>query len=340
MKELEQNPSTLDKQNPLISVIVPVYNIIEYLERCVSSVLNQTYKNIEILLVDDGSTDGTDILCDKLGEQNNNIRVFHKENGGSSSARNLGIEKANGEYLGFVDSDDYIEPEMYELLMQALVKYQVNIAQAARDEISEDGSKRSDVCVPPHEDTLYEDAQFMKELLLHKGDCSFCTKLIKKELFLNKKFPEGVLNEDFYLLVHMLIENESIISIPQTGYHVFYKSDSNTRKSDPENFSRIFRDIIDNADMVSDLVNRFYPELIPLSIRFGLFQRLDYMLHIPISKMNFKNLFYRNQVLYLRRHLWDSITSNYLTRKNKCYLLLLSLAPKTVRKVHQMLKKG
>ena len=98
---------------PLISVIVPVYNIMDYLPRCVQSLGQQTYRNLEILLVDDGSTDGTGQLCDRLAAQDGRIRVLHKENGGTSSARNMGIEKALGEFLGFVDSDDYVEPDMY-----------------------------------------------------------------------------------------------------------------------------------------------------------------------------------------------------------------------------------
>ena len=105
---------------PLISVIVPVYNIENYLERCVNSIREQTYNNLEILLVDDGSTDSSGALCDRFAEADERIRVFHKENGGSSSARNLGIAEAKGEYLGFVDSDDYISANMYELLVGAL----------------------------------------------------------------------------------------------------------------------------------------------------------------------------------------------------------------------------
>ena len=91
---------------PLISVIVPVYNIMEYLPRCVASLCAQTYENLEILLVDDGSTDGTSELCDDLGKTDKRIRVFHKENGGSSSARNLGLAHCKGELIGFVDSDE------------------------------------------------------------------------------------------------------------------------------------------------------------------------------------------------------------------------------------------
>lgn len=120
------------EQNCLISVIVPVYNILDCLERCVNSICAQTWKNLEILLVDDGSTDGTGKLCDLLAEKDDRIRVFHKPNGGSSSAQNLGISMAKGKWIGFVDSDDWIEPQMYERLYEAATAAGTSIAQASR----------------------------------------------------------------------------------------------------------------------------------------------------------------------------------------------------------------
>ena len=164
-------------------MIVPVYNILDCLERCVNSICGQTWKNLEILLVDDGSTDGTGKLCDLLAEKDDRIRVFHKPNGGSSSARNLGISMAKGKWIGFVDSDDWIEPQMYERLYEAATAAGTSIAQASRDEIDEDYHKRPDVCTPPEQEVTCTAEDFLKTLLLHQGDCSFCTKLIKKSLF-------------------------------------------------------------------------------------------------------------------------------------------------------------
>ena len=172
---------------PLITVIIPVYNIMEYLPRCVHSVIAQTYKNLQIILVDDGSTDGTAQLCDELAAEDPRISVYHKENGGSSSARNLGLGKAQGEYIGFVDSDDHIEADMYEKLYTGMIKSGAYIAQVGRDEIDEEGNAMPDICIPPKKATLYSNEEFLKELLLHKGDCSFCTKLFKKEVFENRK---------------------------------------------------------------------------------------------------------------------------------------------------------
>ena len=322
------------KKETLISVIVPVYNIMDCLERCVKSICTQTWENLEILLVDDGSTDGTGALCDQLAKKDGRIRVFHKENGGSSSARNLGIREAKGEWLGFVDSDDWIEPQMYERLLEAALFSGASIAQASRDEIDEEGTRRPDVCAPPKEELPRSAEEFLRTLLLHEGDCSFCTKLVKRELFAGRAFPEGKLNEDFYLLVELLGTGAAVRIVPEQLYHVFYRMGSNTRRKDKREFSRVFVDIVDNADFIEELVGKTYPALQKEAVRFGLFQRLDYLLHIPVAMMTRTDAFYRNVKRYLRAHVKDTVTNPYLTRKNKIYLLLLTAAPKTVRRVH------
>ena len=327
------------KQDILLSIIVPVYNIEEYLERCINSIRQQTWKNLEILLVDDGSLDASGAICDRMAKEDERIRVFHKKNGGSSSARNLGIANAKGEWLGFVDSDDWIEPQMYEKLIHAALKHGVNIAQASRDEIDEDGNLRPDVCTPPDKQVVCGAEDFLKELLMHRGDCSFCTKLVKRELFENRGFPEGKLNEDFFLLVDMLGDGGGICVLPEQMYHVFYRIGSNTRKKDKNDFSRVFTDIVDNADFVEELVGKKYPQLKAESVRFALFQRLDYMLHIPVSRMMNTDEFYCRVKKYLREHLKDTIKNPYLTKKNKIYLLLLTLAPRTVRRMHGWVMK-
>lgn len=322
------------EQTPLISVIVPVYNIKEYLPRCVASILNQTYQNLELILVDDGSTDGTGALCDELAAQDGRVRVFHKENGGSSSARNLGISQAKGEYLGFVDSDDYISPGMYERLVQGLLNSGAQIVQIGRDEVDAEGHKLPDICEPPREDVFISSAEFLKELLMHRGDCSYCTKLVVKDLFKKHQFPLGVLNEDFRLLVEMLMETEGVMSLTGQTYHVFYRIGSNTRKKNKNDFSRVYGDCVDNADLVQVLVKDKFPELKEIAMRFGLFQRLEYLLHIPILQMKRDNVQYTDICKYIRGHVTDIIGNQYLTKKNKIYLLLFAVAPKGVRQVH------
>lgn len=317
-----------------ISVIVPVYNSIDCLEKCVRSICAQTYADLEILLIDDGSTDGTAGLCDRLAEGDQRIRVRHKENGGASSARNVGIGIATGAYFGFVDSDDYIEPDMYEMLIAAAREQKSPIVQISRDEVDEAGRRLPDVCVPPERVRFSSSQDFLKELLLHKGDCSFCTKLLRRELFATHRFPEGVLNEDFILLVEMLQEIDGITILPKQCYHVVCRQTSTTRSRTKDSFSRVFLDIVDHADRMQALVDEHYPALHEYAVRFNLYQRLDYLLHVPISQMTGDNPFYCRVKTYLRRHLRDTIKSPYLTSKNKVYLLLLTIAPGTVRRIH------
>ena len=329
-----------EMKQPLISVIVPVYNIIPYLPRCVESLTQQTYRNLEILLVDDGSTDDTPALCDRLAQTDDRIRVFHKENGGPSSARNLGLEQAKGEYVGFVDSDDYVDADMYERLYRAIAETGMPVAQVGRDEIDKDGNILPNICEPVDKEQVIPAQDFLKELLMHRGDCSFCTKLLRKDLFTPEKFPLGALNEDFHLLVIMLLREAykvmGIVCIPGQAYHVFYRPDSNTR--DKNRFSRVFADNIDNADMVLELVERKYPELVDIAFRFGVYQRLDYMLHIPIAQMTRDNEFYRRVVRNLRWEWWAAMRNPWLTKKNKCYHTLFAIAPKGIRILHKKIK--
>lgn len=328
----------MQNNSPLLSIIVPVYNILEYLPRCVRSITAQTYTNLEILLVDDGSTDGTGALCDELAGEDARIRVFHKENGGSSSARNLAIAEAKGEYLGFVDSDDYVSPDMYERLYDGIRKYGVKIAQIGRDEIDEQGNPLPNICEPPSEEVCITSEDFLRELLMHRGDCSFCTKLIRRDLFTKQTFPVGKLNEDFYLLIHMLSEVEGLVSLPGQTYHVFYRIGSNSRKADKETFSRVFGDCVDNADVVSELVAKDYPDLNRVALRFGVFQRLEYLLHIPISRMTKDNKQYCDIVKWMRKKWLKGLVNPHLTLKNKCYHILFAIAPRGIRLLHRRLK--
>lgn len=330
--------SQITEPAALISVIVPVYNIMEYLPRCVESVCRQTYENLEILLVDDGSTDGTGALCDTLAAKDGRIRVFHKKNGGTSSARNLGIAMAGGEYLGFVDSDDYIEPDMYEKLMEALKESEGDIVQIGRNEVDEEGNILPDICIPPVQKEVISSRDFLEELLMHRGDCSFCTKLVRKTCFEKWQFPEGVLNEDFHLLVQMLTEVPRVISLPGYGYHVFYRIGSNTRKEKKEHFSRVFSDNVDNADLVYAMVEERLPDLVPTALRFGVFQRLDYMLHVPVGQMNKENVKYTEIVSWLRKNWFRAMKNPILTKKNKVYHTLFVLAPRSVREIHRRLR--
>ena len=329
--------------NKTISVIIPAFNIEDLLPKCVTSVASQDYPKslLQIIVVDDGSTDKTGAVADKLSAEYENVEVIHKENGGSSSARNAGLLAATGEYVGFVDSDDYISPEMYGLLMDAALRNDADMVQISRDEISEDGTRLPDVVIPPEKEVVISPKEHLRTLLMHTGDASFCTKLTKRSLFSeDMKFPEGKLNEDFYLMIHMLQKVNKLVILPDQCYHVFYRTGSNSRKKkeDKDYFPSVFTDIVRNSDVALELVKRNSPDLLEFAERFGFVQRLDYLLHIPTSKMKSDNLFYREVVKNIRKNRGKILSNHYLTGKQKAYLMILSVAPGFVRKTHARIK--
>ena len=333
----------MPESTPKITVVIPAYNIETLLEKCVSSVAKQDYPKdkLEIIVVDDGSTDSTGALCDELASKYENVTALHKENGGSSSARNLGLKHASGDYIGFVDSDDYVDSRMYRELAEAAVKYDADMVQISRDEISEDGQRLPDVVIPPSDITELSSEEQLKKLLLHTGDASFCTKITRKSIFDGGlKFPEGELNEDFRLMIDALPKVNKLIVLPNQYYHVFYRLGSNSRKKaeDKDYFPSVFTDIVRNADVALDIVKEKYKNLVPIAERFGYYQRLDYLLHIPVSKMTKDNLFYRGVVKYVRKNILSIITNKYLTRKNKAYLCILAPAPRLVRSLHAAIR--
>lgn len=180
----------------LISVIIPVYNVEDYLDRCIKSVISQTYASIEIILVDDGSTDLSGEKCDFYGRLDERIRIIHKQNGGLSSARNAGIEIANGEYLSFIDSDDYVNEKMIESMYRAIRDNNVKVAicnYLKQTTYIEDSEEISDI------DWIMEDSKRSIEKLMSDGS-SFYTpiwnKLYHYSCFDGLRFPEGRNAED------------------------------------------------------------------------------------------------------------------------------------------------
>ena len=209
----------------LISVVVPVYNTGQYLTRCIKSILAQDYREIEILLVDDGSTDQpTRLLCDTLAENNAAIRVFHKSNGGSASARNFGIKEARGNYIGFVDSDDVIDPNMYSSLLYDIQSQRVKIA------IGNIATEENGRIIDIHKalsSGIYENTQLLHYFFLGYWH-SACTNLYAKSLFEQTLFPEGEVNEDYMLNYWLFKEQEKVYFNNTSFYHYVRRAGSNT----------------------------------------------------------------------------------------------------------------
>ena len=203
----------------IISIIIPVYNVEKYLEKCIQSILKQTYKNIQIILVDDGSTDNSGKICDEFKNKDNRIIVIHKKNGGLSEARNVGIENATGKYIAFVDSDDYVLKDMYETLYKNLIANDADISICKYQYIKEE--EKVDLKADTKDIVVMNNLQAMKELLLNKNITNHTwNKLYKKEIFDNIKFPVGKKYEDIDVM-YLLFERSSKIVYQDTTKYIY-----------------------------------------------------------------------------------------------------------------------
>ncbi len=183
-------------EKPLISIIVPIYKVEKYLEHCVNSILNQTVKDIEVILVDDGSPDNCGAICDELAKTDSRIRVIHKPNGGLSDARNAGIDIAEGKYIGLVDSDDYIAPTMYEKLLKALEENDADASMCyACNTYDDDMEYRP---CKTGEVEMFDGEDILNALFNKKLNNFAWNKLYKRELFNNIRYPFGKIYEDLF----------------------------------------------------------------------------------------------------------------------------------------------
>ena len=210
---------------PLISVIIPVYKVEKYLVRCVRSVINQTYDNLEIILVDDGSPDGCGRICDEFSAKDDRIKVVHKANGGLSDARNVGIDAATGDLIGFVDSDDYIKPEMFEVLYKRLYENSADISVCGIVKRFEDGSEKPENAFT---ESVCLDGDVALEILLEddKIPSYFCNKLFKSELFKELRFPVGVIYEDLAFSFYVFYRAKKVVCVNYNLYYYCLRKDS------------------------------------------------------------------------------------------------------------------
>ncbi|WEV67736.1 glycosyltransferase [Bifidobacterium sp. ESL0769] len=213
---------------PLISVIIPVYNVKSYLASCIQSVREQTYRHLEIIIVDDGSTDGSGELCDLLALQDSRIKVVHKTNGGLASARNAGLDIAHGEYFGFVDSDDTITSQMYEFLLKAAEKDDCPLSVCQFRYVFPDG--KTMVKTKDAQSCVFDFNQAIIEMNIYRYfDMSACTKLFRADLFSDLRFPVGKLSEDFFVMPQVLDKARRISFIAEACYNYYQRSGSISR---------------------------------------------------------------------------------------------------------------
>ncbi|MEH7159013.1 glycosyltransferase family 2 protein [Neobacillus drentensis] len=208
---------------PIISIIVPIYKVEKYIHNCINSILAQTFEDFELILINDGSPDNCGEICNDFARMDNRIKVLHKENGGLSDARNAGLNIAQGEYIAFVDGDDWIEKDMYKILYQNIKKYNADISVCKYREVS--GYSEIDSVIT-NNCKVFNNKEAFDCLFNNKYFASHaCDKLYKKELFDNIQYPKGKLYEDMFTTYKLFEKINKVVYSNYIGYNYFQRKD-------------------------------------------------------------------------------------------------------------------
>lgn len=237
---------------PLISIIVPVYNVRDYLEKCLQSICGQTYRNLEIILIDDGSFDGSGELCDWFAQKDARIKVVHQRNAGQSAARNKGLEMAQGEYLGFVDSDDWIEPDMYAFLYRLSEKNDADISICSH--YIETGVKTR-VKHSSGRCSVFSREEAIRTLVKDKRIRNYMwDKLFKRSVFDGIRFPVDRIYEDILITYQLFYKARKIVMKDCPKYHYLKREGSTTQEKwyNYETEYQFFRAVCEQVEFVQE----------------------------------------------------------------------------------------
>ncbi|MBQ3309624.1 glycosyltransferase [Candidatus Saccharibacteria bacterium] len=232
-----------EKREPLVSVIVPVYNVEKYLRRCLDSIIEQTYKNIEIILVDDGSTDKSGEICDEYKKKDERITVIHQLNNGVSETRNVGIRNSSGEYIMFIDSDDFVLRKYVRALVDAVISSEAEVAQCEVAIIREnETAKRLERDITKSQIRIIDGLEAVKMMLYQDTiTSSLWGKIIKKSLFNHVNFPKVNMHEDLYVLYFLLKKAKRVVIINKVLYVYMLRKNSLIHSD----FSKSTLDVLD-----------------------------------------------------------------------------------------------
>lgn len=311
-------------QNPLISVIVPVYNVEDYLHRCVESILNQTYPHLEIILVDDGAKDNSGAICDEYALRDNRVRVIHQENGGQSKARNAGLDAATGEYIAFVDSDDYLAEDAYEAMLAMALREQVKLISAGRFDVSSRTGKVEAGLCPKCTEVISMEQMLGRMFTWNGCDCSPCDKLYHRELFRTVRFPSFRGNEDTAVLYRIVEQTDRVGMLDKPIYYYFHRPGSTSN----EGLSPMTFHFHQGTEKIYPYIAETYPA-VKNEVRYFRVRSLIYTLQsLDLATEADRNRYldvYKEQKRNLREHLWFILTSPLFGRKERITHLLIGL---------------
>ena len=317
----------------MISVIIPAYNVSSYLERCVQSIVCQTYSDLEIILVDDGSTDGTGELCDELSKTDSRIKVVHKENGGLSDARNAGIAVAKGEIYSFIDGDDYIEPDTYEAMMTEMQDENVSIVEGGI--ITTDVRGNDFIHMIPKRRCFKKKEAFLDLFSSERYIMeTSCDKLFRASLFQNIRYKKGIINEDMEILPRLLDVSNEVVLINKVIYHYIKRQDGITGNR----YSLKRYQTIAIGRSIYRMCKEKYPDLMPYASFYelkSLFVMLENLWKCKNrNDFRIQELKIRGRILFvlLRCNLWREIRRLYKTQM-KTYFFYTIFGTKNVERL-------
>lgn len=305
-------------QNKLISVVVPIYNVERYLSKCIDSIINQTYCNFELILVDDGSTDNSGMICDKYAETDIRIKIIHKKNGGLSDARNVGISLANGDYITLIDSDDYIDSKFLENFINIIRKQDADLIVTGLIDFYD--SDKNVSAKNSSEFEILNREQTYKKMLLQDGmDVNATAKLYKKSIFDNIRYPVGELYEDIKVIYDVVEASNIIIFSKYKGYFYLQRSDSIMYS----NMSKKKLMLLVTVDKLKNLIHKNYPNIEEAAIRRYIYCNF-HLLGRAIFDKKFlaecKDM--RKNILKYQNLIWRN---NIFSKKEKIATLFLKL---------------
>ena len=255
-------------EEDLITIVIPIYKVENYLDKCVKSVINQTYKNLEIILVDDGSPDNCPKKCDEYEKKDTRIKVIHKENGGLSDARNAGIDIAKGKYITFIDSDDYVSEDYFEYMYNLLKQNNTKMSTCETQVVNIEKETEMETQFVENIEILTKRDLFYKILFAQKSDVSAYSKLYETELFKDIRYPKGVVYEDTATTYKLIEKCDKIATGNKKCYFYCTRPDSISKM---KGFNKNELDYIKNTDEMLAYIKEKYPDLKEAVNRFDLY---------------------------------------------------------------------
>lgn len=299
----------------LISIIIPVYNSEKYLSKCIDSIINQTYNNLEIILVDDGSTDASPIICDEYEKKDFRIKVIHKKNGGVSSARNIGLINSTGNYIGFIDADDYIEPVMYEKLLKVLKESNTLISMCGFSKIKDNKVIKID----NYNEKIISSEKLLKDIFNCTSMGTLWNKLFAKEIFFDINNKQLFFNEtihyceDVLMLETILSHNDNIAIYNQPLYNYIVSSSSICHG----NINEKKLTCIKSMDLILNLCKLKFPNLLNIADNFCVNCKAGIFVELYYSHISDKNIYFSSIKTNLKKHKPISLKS-----KLKCNMII------------------